>query len=78
MKIGAPREVFPCEARVAMTPESALQLQKMGHVCFVEAGAGEKCQPFPLEGFDFLSDLYLRRALCPAFFGGRLRLLNAL
>ncbi|MDJ1009157.1 MAG: Re/Si-specific NAD(P)(+) transhydrogenase subunit alpha [Paracoccaceae bacterium] len=40
MKIGAPKETFPGEARVAMTPESAAQLQKLGHECFVEAGAG--------------------------------------
>ena len=42
MKIGTLREVFPGEARVALTPESALQLQKLGHACFVEAGAGDK------------------------------------
>ncbi|MFD1914332.1 Re/Si-specific NAD(P)(+) transhydrogenase subunit alpha [Halodurantibacterium flavum] len=42
MKIGAPREQFDGEARVAMTPDSALQLQKLGHECFVEAGAGAK------------------------------------
>ncbi|MDP3339725.1 Re/Si-specific NAD(P)(+) transhydrogenase subunit alpha [Frigidibacter sp.] len=41
MKIGAPKEIFPGEARVAMTPDSALQLQKLGHECFVEAGAGK-------------------------------------
>ncbi|MFC7704066.1 Re/Si-specific NAD(P)(+) transhydrogenase subunit alpha [Plastorhodobacter daqingensis] len=41
MKIGAPRELFEGEARVAMTPESALQLQKLGHECLVEAGAGK-------------------------------------
>src|SRR3954468_7386119 len=40
MKIGAPKETFEGEARVAMTPESALQLQKIGHTCFIEAGAG--------------------------------------
>ena len=40
MKIGAPKEIFEGEARVAMTPDSALQLQKLGHECFVEAGAG--------------------------------------
>lgn len=40
MKIGAPRETAPGEARVALTPESALQLQKLGHDCFVESGAG--------------------------------------
>ncbi|SMX33980.1 Re/Si-specific NAD(P)(+) transhydrogenase subunit alpha [Actibacterium lipolyticum] len=40
MKIGAPKEVFEGEARVAMTPESALQLQKLGYECAIEAGAG--------------------------------------
>src|SRR5919112_1564859 len=42
MRIGVPKEVVPGESRVAMTPESSLQLQKLGHTCFVEAGAGEK------------------------------------
>ncbi|WP_413871765.1 Re/Si-specific NAD(P)(+) transhydrogenase subunit alpha [Albidovulum sp.] len=42
MKIGAPKETFEGEARVAMTPDSALQLKKLGHDCFVEAGAGAK------------------------------------
>ncbi len=41
MKIGTPKEVHPGEARVAMTPESALQLQKLGHECVIEAGAGK-------------------------------------
>ena len=40
MKIGAPKEIFQGESRVAMTPDSALQLQKLGHQCFVEKGAG--------------------------------------
>ena len=40
MKIGAPKEIFPGENRVAMTPESALQLQKLGHTCVIEKGAG--------------------------------------
>src|SRR3954454_5732659 len=40
MKIGAPKETVEAEARVAMTPESALQLQKIGHTCFIESGAG--------------------------------------
>lgn len=40
MKIGAPKEVFAGESRVAMTPESALQLQKLGYECLIEAGAG--------------------------------------
>lgn len=42
MKIGTPKEVFGGEARVAMTPDSARQLQKLGHECFVETGAGER------------------------------------
>jgi len=40
VKIGAPKEIFEGEARVAMTPDSALQLQKLGHECFIETGAG--------------------------------------
>ncbi|MBM1632448.1 Re/Si-specific NAD(P)(+) transhydrogenase subunit alpha [Sulfitobacter mediterraneus] len=40
MKIGTPKEIFEGEARVAMTPESALQLQKLGHDCVIETGAG--------------------------------------
>nr|WP_297458175.1 Re/Si-specific NAD(P)(+) transhydrogenase subunit alpha [uncultured Halomonas sp.] len=40
MKIGAPKERAPGEARVALTPESAQQIQKLGHECFIESGAG--------------------------------------
>tara|TARA_R100000789_G_scaffold37117_1_gene39830 strand:- start:871 stop:2538 length:1668 start_codon:yes stop_codon:yes gene_type:complete len=42
LKIGTPKEVLDGENRVAMTPDSALQLQKLGHECAIEAGAGEK------------------------------------
>lgn len=40
IKIGALREVVAGESRVAMTPDSAVQLRKLGYECFVEAGAG--------------------------------------
>ena len=40
MKIGAPKEIAKDEARVAMTPDSAVQLQKLGHECLIESGAG--------------------------------------
>jgi len=40
MKIGAPKETAKGEARVAMTPESARRLQKLGYECIVESGAG--------------------------------------
>lgn len=40
MKIGAPKEIIDGEARVAMTPDSAAQLQKLGHSCVIQAGAG--------------------------------------
>ena len=40
MKIGAPKEIFEGEARVAMTPESAAQLQKLGYDCAIQSGAG--------------------------------------
>ncbi|MEL6808876.1 MAG: Re/Si-specific NAD(P)(+) transhydrogenase subunit alpha, partial [Pseudomonadota bacterium] len=41
MKIGTPKETFAGEHRVAMTPESALALQKLGHTCVIETGAGD-------------------------------------
>ncbi len=41
MKIGSPRELFAGEARVAMTPDSALQLKKLGYDCIIESGAGK-------------------------------------
>ncbi|MBD3765111.1 MAG: Re/Si-specific NAD(P)(+) transhydrogenase subunit alpha [Rhodobacterales bacterium] len=42
MKIGAPKESFAGENRVAMTPDSALQLKKLGHECCIESGAGAR------------------------------------
>ncbi|AHM04391.1 NAD(P) transhydrogenase alpha subunit [Roseibacterium elongatum DSM 19469] len=41
MKIGAPKEIEPGESRVAMTPDSAVQLQKLGYDCAIESGAGD-------------------------------------
>jgi len=40
MKIGAPKETAAGEARVAMTPQSAKDLQKLGYDCVIERGAG--------------------------------------
>ncbi len=40
MKVGVPKEVASGEARVAMTPASARDLQKLGYTCMVEEGAG--------------------------------------
>ncbi|GAW33646.1 NAD(P) transhydrogenase subunit alpha [Roseovarius sp. A-2] len=42
MKIGTPKETFEGEARVAMTPDSARQLQKLGYDCLIEIGAGTR------------------------------------
>ncbi|WP_137129111.1 Re/Si-specific NAD(P)(+) transhydrogenase subunit alpha [Rhizobium sp. FY34] len=41
MKVGSPKEIYLGEARVALTPDSAVQLQKLGHTCLLEAGAGK-------------------------------------
>jgi len=41
VKIGAPKETLEGERRVALTPQSALALKKLGYDCVVEAGAGE-------------------------------------
>mgnify|MGYP005854787407 CR=1 FL=1 len=40
MRIGAPREIFEGEKRVALTPQSAAALKKLGYDCLIEAGAG--------------------------------------
>jgi len=42
LKIGVPREVHPEECRVAATPSTAEQLQKLGFEVAIETGAGEK------------------------------------
>ena len=42
MKIGVPRELDPAECRVALSPESAQQLQKLGFEVLLESGAGER------------------------------------
>ncbi|MBN9669774.1 Re/Si-specific NAD(P)(+) transhydrogenase subunit alpha [Roseibium aggregatum] len=39
--VGAPKETFAGEARVAMTPDSAKQLQKLGYTCLIQSGAGK-------------------------------------
>ena len=42
MKIGAPKEILEGENRVAMTPASVKDLQKLGYDCLIETGAGQK------------------------------------
>ena len=51
MKIGIPRESYPGEKRVAMTPEGAEKLIAMGFTVAIEAGAGD--------GSDYADDTYL-------------------
>ena len=46
MKIGTPKEAASDEARVAMTPQSVKDLQKLGYECLIEKGAGDRA------GFD--------------------------
>jgi proton-translocating NAD(P)+ transhydrogenase subunit alpha len=41
VKIGVPKETIAGENRVAMTPESAGFLQKLGYDCLIQAGAGD-------------------------------------
>ncbi len=40
VKIGSFREASPGESRVALTPDSAQELLKLGYKCLVETGAG--------------------------------------
>ena len=42
MIIGTPKEIAADEKRVAMTPDSALQLHKLGYECMIQSGAGAK------------------------------------
>jgi H+-translocating NAD(P) transhydrogenase subunit alpha len=41
VKVGAPREAAEGERRVALSPQSAQLLKKLGYDCVVESGAGE-------------------------------------
>lgn len=41
MLIGCPKEIELGEKRVAMTPDSALQIQKLGYDCIIETAAGK-------------------------------------
>ena len=50
MKIGIPKEVHEGERRVALTPETAERIQKLGFSVAMEAGAGA--------GADFTDDAY--------------------
>ena len=42
MKLGAPRECGDGERRVALTPESARKLTRLGYNCALESGAGQE------------------------------------
>ena len=59
MKIGALKETTKGEQRVALTPESAAQLQKLGHKCLIEKGAGLSAgfsdEKYKAEGVEILT-----------------------
>ena len=40
MLVGSLKEADKSENRVAMTPDSAIQIQKLGHECLIQSGAG--------------------------------------
>jgi NAD(P) transhydrogenase subunit alpha len=67
LNIGALREIFEGESRVALTPDSALQLQKLGHKCLIEKGAGDRAgftdQAYAEAGVTVLADA---QAVCDA------------
>jgi H+-translocating NAD(P) transhydrogenase subunit alpha len=50
MKIGIPKEIYPGECRVAVTPDTAKRLQKLGFEVWVEANAGNAAN-FPDEAY---------------------------
>ena len=59
MKIGALKETTKGEQRVALTTESAAQLQKLGHNCLIEKGAGLSAgfsdEKYKAEGVEILT-----------------------
>lgn len=60
MKIAVPKEVHAGEKRVALTPESAQQLQKLGFTLALEAGAGEQASfsddAYSIAGVEIVAD----------------------
>lgn len=44
MKIGVPREIHQNECRVALTPDTAARMQKLGYECTIESGAGTRAK----------------------------------
>jgi NAD(P) transhydrogenase subunit alpha len=44
MIISIPKESYKGEKRVALTPESAAHIQKLGHTLRIEAGAGKAAE----------------------------------
>jgi hypothetical protein len=60
---------------VALQKGSMRAISTLADFSAASLSSSRRCgvQPFPLEGFDFLSDLYFSRASCPAFFHLRLR-----
>ena len=44
MIISVPKESYKGERRVALTPESASQIQKLGHTLRIESGAGKNAE----------------------------------
>lgn len=60
MKIGVPKEVHAGEQRVALTPETAGRIQKLGFDLAIESGAGEAAQfsddAYREAGVDVVSD----------------------
>jgi len=44
MIISIPKESYKGEKRVALTPESAIQIQKLGHTLRIESGAGKQAE----------------------------------
>jgi NAD(P) transhydrogenase subunit alpha len=60
MKIGVPNEIHENECRVAMTPETAARIQKLGYACAIETGAGASAkftdQAYKDVGVEVVSD----------------------
>ncbi|RMG04956.1 MAG: NAD(P)(+) transhydrogenase (Re/Si-specific) subunit alpha, partial [Acidobacteria bacterium] len=44
MKVGIPKEIYPGEKRVAVTPQTVLRLRKLGFEVGIEKNAGKEIE----------------------------------
>jgi NAD/NADP transhydrogenase alpha subunit len=70
MKFGSVKESASNESRIVMTPDRAIQLEKLGYECLIEAGAG-KAAGFSDDAYRTLGVTVVEGAAALWFYGLR-------